>query len=124
MKYAYPVILTPDNGGYVVYIPDFEINTEGDSLVEAIEMARDAIGLLGIIREDDGFKLPKPSDINRITKQVNSDIMTLVDVDFAKYREQDERLNSRSNRNKSTISRKFSQHKPSIIHRLFTRRRH
>ena len=47
MKNSYPIILTPADGGYVVFIPDFQINTEGDSLTEAIEMARDAIGLTG-----------------------------------------------------------------------------
>lgn len=39
MKNSYPIILTPDEVGYTVYIPDFDINTEGDTLTEAIEMA-------------------------------------------------------------------------------------
>ncbi len=44
MKNSYPIILMPDKVGYVVYVPDFNINTEVDTLTEAIEMARDAIG--------------------------------------------------------------------------------
>lgn len=48
MKNSYPIILTPDKVGYVVFVPDFNINTEGDTLPEAIEMARDAIGILGL----------------------------------------------------------------------------
>lgn len=44
----------PVQVGYVVYVPDFNINTEGDTLTEAIEMARDAIGAVGIDIEDDG----------------------------------------------------------------------
>lgn len=28
----------PDEVGYVVYIPDLDINTEGDTLTEAMEM--------------------------------------------------------------------------------------
>lgn len=48
MKNSYPIILTPDKAGYVVFVPDFNINTEADTLTEAIEMARDAIGILGL----------------------------------------------------------------------------
>ena len=54
MKNSYPIVLTPDEVGFVVYIPDFNINTEGDTLTDAIEMARDAIGLMGIDMQDDG----------------------------------------------------------------------
>lgn len=86
MKNSYPVILTPCEGGYVVYVPDFNINTEGDTLTEAIEMARDAIGLIGIDMEDDGEALPKPSAFAGVTKEHEDDIVTLVDVDFGEYR--------------------------------------
>ena len=88
MKNSYPIILIPADGGYVVFIPDFQINTEGDSLTEAIEMARDAIGLMGIDMEDDGKPLPAPSTITALKKENAEDILTLVDVDFAQYRRQ------------------------------------
>ena len=88
MKNSYPIILTPADGGYVVIIPDFQINTEGDSLTEAIEMARDAIGLMGIDMEDDGKPLPAPSTITALKKENAEDILTLVDVNFAEYRRQ------------------------------------
>lgn len=58
MKNSYPVILTPDEPGYIVYIPDFDINTEGNTLTEAIEMARDAIGIVGIDIEDEKKLFP------------------------------------------------------------------
>ena len=61
MKKAYPIILTPDSDGYTVYIPDFNANTQGNDLAEAIEMARDAIGIMGIDMEDDKKALPEPS---------------------------------------------------------------
>ena len=35
MKTAYPIILTPSEGGYLVYAPDFNINTEGRDLADA-----------------------------------------------------------------------------------------
>lgn len=86
MKNAYPIVLTPDDVGYVVYIPDFNINTEGDTLTEAIEMARDAIGLMGIDMEDDKKELPQPTAVSDVKTESKSDIVTLVDVDFSEYR--------------------------------------
>jgi predicted RNase H-like HicB family nuclease len=97
MKNSYPIVLTPDEVGYVVYIPDFNINTEGDTLTEAIEMARDAIGLMGIDMEDDKKKLPSPSAIENVTKENATDIVSLVDVDFAEYRKQNDMRTVRRN---------------------------
>ena len=97
MKNSYPIILTPDEAGYVVYIPDFDINTEGDSLTEAIEMARDAIGLVGIDLEDDKKKIPAPSSMNNITKTTADDIVTLVDVNFTEYRRKNDLRTIRRN---------------------------
>lgn len=90
MKNAYPVVLTPCEGGYVVYIPDFNINTEGDSLTDALEMAKDAIGIMGIEMEDRKQALPTPSKINAVTKETENDIVSLVAVDFTEYRRQND----------------------------------
>jgi len=76
----------PDKVGYVVYIPDFDINTEGDTLTEAIEMARDAIGVIGIDMEDEGESLPEPTAVSKVKAASTADIVTLVDVDFGEYR--------------------------------------
>ena len=85
MKNTYPIILIPESEGYIVYIPDFDINTQGDTLTEAIEMSRDAIGLMGIDMEDENKEIPAPSPIDKI--KVNSgEILSLVDVDFTEYR--------------------------------------
>lgn len=85
MKTAYPVILTPDQHGFVVYVPDFNINTEGNSMANAIEMARDAIGIVGIDFEDDGKALPTPSDYKDLSLKDN-EIISFVDIDFKEYR--------------------------------------
>lgn len=90
MKNSYPIILMPDKVGYVVYVPDFKINTEGDTLTEAIEMARDAIGVVGIDMEDDGEALPEPTTISEIKADSAEDIVTLVDVDFEEYRKKND----------------------------------
>lgn len=44
MKKAYPIFIAEHMEDYLVFVPDFEINTEGKGIVDAIEMARDAIG--------------------------------------------------------------------------------
>lgn len=61
MKSAYPIILTPADHGFVVYVPDLDINTEGDSIADAIDMASDAIGLWGISAQDMGREIPPAS---------------------------------------------------------------
>ena len=84
MKNVYPVILTPTAHGYFVTIPDLNINTQGSTLAEAIEMARDAIGLWGITQEDLGNTIPAPSQL--MPQHKAEEICTLVDVDFIAYR--------------------------------------
>ena len=96
MKTAYPIVLTPDEPGYLVYIPDFNINTEGNSLAEAMEMARDAIGLMGIDMENDHKSLPSPSSMEDVFAS-SSDIVTLVDVDFDEYRRKNDLRTVRRN---------------------------
>ena len=57
-KIAYPVVLTPDERGYLVYVPAFNIDTSGRDMADAMEMARDAIGIVGIEYQDQGKDLP------------------------------------------------------------------
>lgn len=83
-KGAYPIILKRSDDGYYVQIPDFGCGTQGDSIVDAIEMARDCIGVMGIDMEDDGEDIPEPYSTQ--FEKENEDIVTLVDVDFIEYR--------------------------------------
>jgi len=86
MKTAYPVILTKlCDGAYMAYSPDFEINTQGATLADAICAARDAISLMGIDMEDDGKTLPSPS-APAATPHSSDALVSMVDVDFAAYR--------------------------------------
>lgn len=89
MKNAYPIVLIPEKIGFTVYIPDFDMNTQGEDLADAIEMARDAIGLMGIDMEDDGKKLPTPTPTKNV-KMKDGEIISLVDVDFSEYRRKNE----------------------------------
>ena len=86
MKAAYPIVMSQGAEYIIVYVPDFDINTQGTDYADAIEMARDAIGLMGIDMEDEKEQIPCPSDMSAISKEHAEDIITLVDVDFADYR--------------------------------------
>ena len=37
----YPVVISPDDGWYVVYVPDFDRGTQGKDMAEAILMAEE-----------------------------------------------------------------------------------
>lgn len=84
MKEAYPIILTPAEVGYVVYVPDIDINTQGTSVADAISMASDAIGLWGITAQDMGKEIPKPSPY--LVECAANEISTFAVVDFDAYR--------------------------------------
>lgn len=86
MKLAYPIIMSKGKDFVVVYVPDFKINTQGVDYADAMEMARDAIGIMGIDMEDDKEQIPVPSAVANVRKENESDIVTLVDVDFTDYR--------------------------------------
>lgn len=82
---VYPVVLTKEGNEYLVSIPDFDIDTEGKSLEDAIFMARDAIGLMGIELQDEGKELPLARDMKECEAEEGA-IVTLVDVDLEEYR--------------------------------------
>jgi predicted RNase H-like HicB family nuclease len=99
MKQVYPTFILNLNDNsehlFLVCVPDMDILTEGSSFADAIEMARDAIGVTGISMEDNKEELPAPSEQNAAiekAKQYSEDIdfssgiLTYVDVDFTEYR--------------------------------------
>lgn len=95
MKKAYPVIFTPaKEGGFTSYIPDFEINSQGEDLADVIENTRDAIGIIGIDMEDEGKSLPEPSTV---IQHKDNEIISFVDVDFIEYRRQNDMRTVRRN---------------------------
>lgn len=101
MKTCYPVILTKceDGSGYLVTIPDFGNNTFGATIPEAMDMARDAVNLLGVTYEDKKWDMPAPSNLADVVCGDN-DMKILVDVDFAAYRRM---LDNRSVKKNCTI---------------------
>ena len=87
MKYAYPILITPAGSDYVVYVPGLDINTQGASIADAMEMARDAIGMWGCYEQDE------KADVHAAP----GEIVTLVDVDFDEYRRRHENRVIRKN---------------------------
>lgn len=92
MKNVYPVLFTEVDDCVLVEVPDLEILTEGKNVKEAIEMARDAIELQCVSREDHGEAIPEPSEIKDldVSKGTFSNegktFISLVDIDPVEYR--------------------------------------
>lgn len=92
MKKVYPVIFTHDEGVVLVEVPDLGILTQGMDLVEAIYMARDAIGLKVVVLEDEERAVPEPSNMNEIDMEksefykAQNSFLSLIDIDLSEYR--------------------------------------
>lgn len=98
MKKTYAIkIMPPENGEktYLVYIPDWDIYTQGETIEDCLDMAKDAIGLMGIDYEDDKKNIPQPSTLK--LECAENEIPALVDVDFAAYRTKNENRMVRKN---------------------------
>ena len=87
MKYAYPAIFHPEEeGGYSVFFPDLEgCFTQGDTELEAVDMAEDALNLMLWHMEESKDPIPKPSKASAISLQ-DDDFVMLVKADTLEYR--------------------------------------
>jgi predicted RNase H-like HicB family nuclease len=84
MKYVYPAVFTPSEGGYDVYMPDlFGCRTCGDSIAEAIEMAEDALATWLWVSEDHNDIIPEPSDFVEVE---HPKFVTLIKADTEVFR--------------------------------------
>jgi predicted RNase H-like HicB family nuclease len=81
---VYPVVISKGEKYLIVRVPDFDRETQGKDIAEAIMMAKDLIGLMGIMNEDDGEPIPKPSIKEPAHKP--GEMVAWVDVDFKRYR--------------------------------------
>ena len=103
MKNIYPVIFTKTENEILVEVPDLEILTQGIDMINAIEMARDAIGLKVITLEDEELEIPMPSDLEKINLEDSTfahegkPVLSLVDIDFFEYRRQHDNKSVRRN---------------------------
>lgn len=92
MKVVYPVIFTQSEDVILIEVPDLEILTEGENIENAIDMARDAIGLKIISLEYDKIEIPNPTNLfdinieNGTFAQEGKSYVSMIDVDVAEYR--------------------------------------
>lgn len=87
MKVIYPIIITKTDDKetpYFISIPDIDGMTQGKTIDDSIEMARDYIGLKVMDLQDSNE--PIPTSNYSLPQAKESDIVTLVDVDIDSYR--------------------------------------
>lgn len=87
MNYVYPAIFTPaEEGGYLVDFPDLPgCYTDGDTLPEALENARDVLPLMLWTMEDHNENIPTPSNPLSLVVPANG-FVSLIDADTLEYR--------------------------------------
>ncbi|MCP3773343.1 type II toxin-antitoxin system HicB family antitoxin [Paenibacillus sp. MZ04-78.2] len=81
-RYVFPALFESEEGieGYTVSFPDLSgCHTEGDSLEDALTMAKEALGLHLYSMEEDGDSIPVPSNIASLPS-VEDGFYTLIEV--------------------------------------------
>ena len=95
MKAAYPVIFTQGKNVVYIEIPDLGdsgIFSEGYDMPDALDMARDAIGLQCVSMEDNNETFPAPSSLSKMKNKsgefsdLGPSVLSLVEVDVGEYR--------------------------------------
>jgi len=91
MKVVYPVVITKTDDKktpYFISIPDINGMTQGKTIDDSIEMARDYIGLKVMDLQDSNE--PVPSSNYFFPQAEKTDLVTLVDVDIDSYRKKND----------------------------------
>lgn len=74
------MIISPaQEGGYSVYVPGWDVYTQGETYEECIRMAKDVIGLCRIDYEAEQKPFPPVVSIKDIKKD-EDDVIALVDM--------------------------------------------
>lgn len=106
MRQAYPVIFTQiddKKNTVLIEVPDLDLMTEGFGTADAMLMARDAIGVNIITRQDKDEDIPDPSDISQINVEKGifagegKSYISLVDLDIDEYRRREDNRTVRRN---------------------------
>ena len=102
MKYVYPAIFykTEDKVPYFVQIPDLDAMTQGTSLENAIEMAREIVCISIVELQKKNKPIPPACEIGDVEVDDENAIISLVDADVDAYKR---RMESRCIRKNCTI---------------------
>ncbi|MGG5304959.1 hypothetical protein IGJ83_002752 [Enterococcus pernyi] len=86
MKKVYPAIFEKDPVGYGIYFPDIEgAVTQSKDIIEGLEVASDALGIMIGDLVDNNKPLPKPTNINDLSIDSEREFATLISVDLNDY---------------------------------------
>ena len=84
MKSIYPAKFILQDNGYTVDFLDFNCTTEGDTLEEAIEMAKEGMGFY--LEDLSNTDIPQPTlSFNKIKLEKN-EFISLIELDIDEYR--------------------------------------
>lgn len=97
MKYYYYAVLEKEEEYYNVSFPDLAgVNTFGEGINEAVEMANDALGGHLLVMEDDNDTIPEPSDFHTLVGNLESNQqlqLITVDTNIIRAREENKTVN-------------------------------
>ena len=87
-KYVFPAIFTPEENGYTIIFPDVEnCFTEGDSLTEAMDNAKDVLCMMLYDLERNGREIPAASGVMEMQQRAGeNEFVTLISCDTIEYR--------------------------------------
>lgn len=83
MKKVYPAIFEKDPVGYGIYFPDVEgAVTQAATIIDGLEQASDALGIMLSSLIERGEQLPTPCDIAALHVHSETTFVTLISVDL------------------------------------------
>lgn len=86
MKKVYPAIFEKDPVGYGIYFPDVEgAVTQAETILEGLEVASDALGIMLSDLVERNLPLPEPSTMKEISYDPETEFATLVSVELDDY---------------------------------------
>ena len=86
MKKVYPAIFEKDPVGYGIYFPDIEgAVTQSKDIIEGLEVASDALGIMLGDLVENNKPLLKPTNINDLSIDSEREFATLISVDLNDY---------------------------------------
>lgn len=86
MLKIYPAVFEKDPVGYGIYFPDVEgATTQGNDLADALEMASDVLGIQLAWNVENNVSLPKPTAVNLVPFDSETQFVTLISVDLTDY---------------------------------------
>ncbi len=100
IKTYYPVVLQKDGCGYLIWAVDIDgCNSYGDTVVQALENIKEAIGLCIEFADEQGEEIPQPSQPENIDVS-QGQILAVAEFDWLAYQK---KFNSKAVKKTLTI---------------------